>query len=398
MDKKEMLKKCLDLFHEQDVVNFTAQLVKTKSFPPEYNEKKIAELVAQKFAEYGIDSHIDTLDQPNRANLIASIGSENRPNLLFSGHFDTVPPVEEGWNHNPFSATIEDGRMYGRGTGDMKGGDAALVMAMCILKKAEIPLKGKITFVGTCGEEVDRYGSKAYYSKYGCDDIDAMVIAEATNRGMFTSEKGALWLKFTAHGKAAHPGVSWEGVNSLLNTLKFFEEFRKYRFSVEEHEMLGKPTLNITSMHAGTITNALPVSCISTVDIRTIPGIRHDDILRDIDALIIKLKEEDPQFNLSYEVTNDCAPIETNVNDPLCIAAYKANEDLFEKELKPTGVFFYTDAVSLVRSDGTYAPMIIYGPGDATNNHKVNEFVEVSQLIDATKFYMALAINYLTEE
>jgi succinyl-diaminopimelate desuccinylase len=395
-NKKELIDKCLGLLNEQEIIDFTTELIKTKSFPPEYNEKDVALVVAKKLNEYGIQAKIDDLDQPNRANLIANIGSEAGHHLVFGGHFDTVPPVNEGWKYDPFSATIVDGVMYGRGTGDMKGGVASLVMAMCLLKKAGVELKGKLSYIGTAGEEVDLYGAKAYKKKYGCDDIDAMVIAEASNRGMFFAEKGALWLKFTSYGKAAHPGVAWEGINSLMNMLQFFEVFRHYDFSVKNHDMLGSPILNVTTMHAGTITNALPISCVATVDIRTVPGISHESILKDVDAIISELKEQDPNFKMDYEVTNNNPAIETKLDDPFSIAALQTHREIFGREVKPAGIFFYTDAVALPKSNGEIAPLIIYGPGNASNNHKVNESVEVAQLIDCTKFYIGLAINYLT--
>lgn len=395
-DKKVMLDTCLALLKEQELIDFTREMIKTPSYPPAYNERDIAVIIARKFAEYGIEARIDDLDQPNRANLIASIGEAPRPQLVFSGHMDTVPPVDEGWNYDPFGAQIEGNLMYGRGTGDMKAGDAGLIMALCILKKAGVKLKGKLTFVATAGEEVDMYGSKAYAARYGCDDIDAMVIAEASNRKVIVAEKGALWLRFTAYGKAAHPGVSWEGVNSLLSTLRFFEEFRHYDFGVPEDPLLGRCTLNITTMHAGTITNALPTVCTSTVDIRTTPDVSHATILADVDALLEKFRREDPDFRMEYEVLNNSPALATDLDDPLCRAVFDASETLFGKRIEPAGVFFYTDAVSLPHSDGSHAPLLILGPGNATRNHKVNECVEIDQIVDCTKLYLALAINYLT--
>lgn len=396
MDKKALIAKCITMIDEQEIIDFTAELVKTKSFPPNYNERNIAVIVAKKLSDYGIDSQIDDLPGENRANLVASIGSAAHPHLAFGGHFDTVPPVESGWNYDPFGATIEDGLMYGRGTGDMKGGVASLIMAMTILKKADVPLKGKLTYIGTAGEEVDLYGARAYHDKYGCDDIDAMVIAEASNRGIFSAEKGALWLRFTTYGKAAHPGVAWEGVNALTSMLKFYEGFRDYPFEADNHPLLGSSILNITTMHAGDITNALPITCKSTVDIRTIPGVSHERIIQRVEDIIAGLQRENPDFKMDYEVLNNNAPIETDWNDPLCQAAEQAHLDVFGTEIEPSGIFYYTDAVAMPKSDGSFVPLLIYGPGNAVNNHKVNEYVPVDQLIDSTKYYIGLAIQYLT--
>lgn len=385
--------RCLNLLNEEEIVGFLSDLIKVESYPPAFNEKDVAVVVAQKLKEYGIESVIEDLDEPNRANLIAGIGSKKRPNLVYGGHFDTVPPVDQGWKYGPFDATIEDGIVYGRGACDMKGGVAAMIMAMCYLKKAGIELNGRLTFLGTAGEEVGCYGAKAYNKKYGCEDIDALAISEATNKLMSLGEKGALWIKFITRGRAAHPGVSWEGVNSLLNMLKFFEVFRKYEFSVKNHEFFGAPTLNITTMHAGDITNALPIKCEATVDIRTVPGVSHQDIIKYVESIIADMKAKDKDFVMEYEIINDIKLIETDKNSLLVKTAFATHEEVLGRPAEPTGVFYFTDAIALERDNPI--PLIIYGPGNPKNNHKVNEPVPISELIDVTKFYIALAINYL---
>lgn len=385
--------RCLNLLNEDEIIGFLSDLIKVKSYPPAFNEKDVAVVVAKKLKEYGIESVIEDLDQPNRANLKASIGSQKRPNLVYGGHFDTVPPVDQGWKYGPFDAAIDEGILYGRGACDMKGGVAAMIMAMCYLKKAGIELKGSLTFLGTAGEEVGCYGAKAYNEKHGCDDIDALAISEATNKLMSLGEKGALWLKFITHGRAAHPGVSWEGVNSLQKMLEFLDEFRKYEFSVKNHEFFGAPTFNITTMHAGDITNALPTRCEATADIRTVPGINHQDIIKHVESIIAGMKAKDKDFVMEYEVINDINLIETDKDSPLVKTAFQTHEEVLGRPAEPTGVFYFTDAIALERANPI--PLIIYGPGNPKNNHKVNEPVPISEVMDVTKFYMGLAINYL---
>ena len=360
---------CLRLLDEKELRDFLADLIKIKSYPPEFNERNVAVVVARKLDEYGIDCKIDDLGA-NRANLIATIGDKARPNLVYGGHFDTVPPVDDGWDYDPFGATIADGRMYGRGTCDMKGGVAAMVMAMCLLKKTSADLSGTLTFLGTAGEEVGCFGAKAYNDTYGADHIDAMAISEASNKKMFFAEKGALWIKFTTYGKAAHPGVSWEGVNSLEKMFKFLNELSKYKFSVSNHELLGEPTLNITTTHSGTITNALPIQCETTVDIRTVPGIKHQDIINDIAVIIDNLKKEDKDLKIEYEVINDFSPLNTDLKDRFAQISLDTYEQVFGCQAEPSGTYYFTDAVALTPKKDL--PLLIYGPGNPLNNHKVN--------------------------
>jgi succinyl-diaminopimelate desuccinylase len=392
-DLKQYLEACLSQVDEQEILSFTQSLIRIKSFPPDFNERDVAVAAAKKFAEYGIETCIDDLGD-NRANLRAWFGSEARPHIVFSGHFDTVPPVDEGWDHDPFGAEVQDGVLYGRGACDMKGGVASLIMAMCYLKKAGVPFPGRISFLGTAGEEDALTGAQAFMENHGVEDVDGIVIAEASNDDLYVAHMGALWLQFTARGIAAHPGVAWQGVNALLNMIRFFEKFRLYDFGVPDHPLLGAPTFSITRMHAGDIVNALPTLCTASVDIRTVPGVRHADILARVDAIISELKDEDPKFDLSYEVLFDMAPCDTSLEEPLCQAAFQASRDVFGREIRPQGTFFGTDASVMLKADGTRPPLIVYGPGNPANNHKVNEPVRVASLTDAVKFYMAAMLNY----
>ncbi|GCF95713.1 peptidase M20 [Enterococcus florum] len=388
-----LLEKCLSYIDEEEVLALVKQLVGIQSFPPDFNERDVAVAVAEKFEEYDIPAFIDDLGN-NRGNLRAAVGTGTRRHLMLCGHFDTVPPLSEGWLSDPFEAEIRKGRMYGRGTCDMKGGVAALVLSMCYLQKAGIVLNGTLSFLGTAGEETELDGALAFMDEHGVDDISGILIAEASNKEVYVTQMGTYWVELESKGISAHPGVSWQGVNALLNTIKFIEKFRHYDFGVAEHPLLGKPTLNITTMHAGEISNALPVNCKSTIDIRTTPGVDHDEITAAIEKIIKELETEEDTFNLTYRVRFNHPSTETALDDPLCLAAFEASKAVFSKEVKAAGTFFGTDACVMKKSDGTFPPLIIYGPGDPTNNHKVNEFVEISDLLDSIRFYLALILEY----
>ena len=395
MTLREQIDTCLKLIDENEIISFTQKLIQTPSFPPAYNEKDVAVVIAEKLREYGINSEMDDYGD-NRANLRASFGGQARPNLVLSGHLDVVPPVNEGWLHDPFQAEIVDGWMWGRGTCDMKGGDAALIMAMCYLKKSGIELPGRLSFLGTLGEEAGCFGAQYFNRDHGSDDIDAVIVAEASNGAMYTSQMGALILRFTSRGVTAHPGVAWQGVNALENMLDFLERFRKYDFGVPAHPLLGKPLLNVDVIQAGDIPNALPILCTCAIDIRTVPGVNVQDIFDRINEIIAELKQKNPKFNLEWSCQCNQAPTDMDLSAPICQAAYQASLDIFGKEIEAKGTFFGTDSKELVKSTGNICDFVIYGPGDPAMNHKVNERVQVSDLVDATKFYIAMILNYLS--
>jgi len=392
--ERNFYQECIQHMDRGEVTDFLADLIKANSTNPPGNEKEVALVDEKKFRDYQIETEIDDLEGENRANLIARlIGNGSGPNLVYSAHSDVVPATMQNWKHDPFGAEIDGDIMFGRGTVDMKSGATAMIMAMCLLKKVGVPLKGKVTFIHTAGEEVHFSGSASYVSKYGVEDMAAIAISEPSNNRILVAERGGLWIKFTSLGKTAHAGLSDEGFNALLAMLEFVNTLKSYEFPVKEHLLLGKPTLSITTMHAGTNTNVIPEKCEATVDIRTIPGISHQFLMEEIDDIIRKVKSKDNRVDIVAESINNHEPIETDVDNDFAQIAFKTFEQVFQKQVNPGGAYYMTDAVSFLKNKSI--PMIIFGPGEMSLIHKADEHVSLSQVCDAVKFYIALAINYL---
>ena len=395
--RSEEYKKCLKLLDENEVIEYLSEFIKVDSVNPPGNEKNAAKLAKNKLKEYGIESEIMDLDleEPNRANLLAKMGNFSQgPNLVYSGHFDVVPPGE-GWVHDPLGEEIVGNLMYGRGTSDTKAGDVAMIMAMCILKKADVPLKGTLTYLGTVGEETGLVGSRAYVEKFGVEGIDALAISEASVGDIYIAEKGALWLKFTSKGKRAHGGQPEQGVNALTNMIQFMDKLLKdFKFKVTKSDLLTPPTLCLTGMHAGELTNIIPDKCEAVVDIRTVPGNPHSEIIAEIEKILSEAKTINKSIDISIEVQTDFVPISTDVNHPFIKSAVTSFVETFNKKPTIKGVTYGTDAIPF-REANPDLPVVIFGPGDYTRNHKTDEYVELSSVIDCTKFYIALALEYL---
>ncbi|HOC81941.1 MAG: putative succinyl-diaminopimelate desuccinylase [Synergistetes bacterium ADurb.Bin155] len=397
LTRNEEYQKCLEHLDEKEVVEFLSELIKVDSVNPPGNEKNAALLASRKLAESGISSEVMDVDREelNRANLYAKMGDTSQgPVLLYSGHFDVVP-AGEGWVHDPFGAEIEGDLMYGRGTSDMKAGDAAMIMAMCILKRAGVPLKGTLAFLGTAGEETGLVGARAFVEKYGAEKIDALAISEASVGDIYIAQKGALWLRFISKGKRAHGGLPEEGVNALTNMIKFTERLQeKFKFMVKESKLLTPPTLNLTGMHAGELTNIIPDHCEAVVDIRTIPGNPHSELLAQVEEILAEVKKEDNTIDISIKVELNLTSISTELDHPFIQSAIESYKGVFNRQPAIKGVTYGTDAVPF-REVNPDLPLVIYGPGDSTRNHKLDEYVEISSVIDSTKFYIALALEYL---
>ena len=385
---------CESRVNKNEIVELLAALVRADSSNPPGNEREVARIVQKKFEEYGMHSQVDDLDGINRANLVARLtGAGSSPHLVYCAHADVVPAAKENWTHDPFRGEIEGNLMYGRGTVDMKSGLAAMAMSLCILKKAGIKLNGSLALVLTAGEEVHFFGSREYVKKYGVEDIDALAISEPTNNEVCLAERGGLWIKFIARGRTAHGGLPEKGVNALLQMLKFLEVFRLFEFPVQPHPLLGKPSLSVTTLHAGRNTNVIPDHCEATVDMRTIPYLPHGKILSAIDDIIKTMREKDPAFRIEYEILNNHDPIETEKDEPFVQTAFEIHRKVFGRRAEPGGVHYMTDAVSFL--DKKRIPLVICGPGDPNLNHQPDEHVDLIQVVDSVRFYTALAVNFL---
>lgn len=378
-----------------EAITFLKELLNTNSVNPPGNEEEVARIIADKLKENGIESTIRPLG-PNRAYLVARLkGMGNKKSLVFSGHMDTVPQGDMPWEHEPFDAKEINDCIYGRGASDMKSGLAALTMAMIEIAKSHVSLEGDLVLAATAGEEVDCLGARAMIEDGILNDAGAMIIGEPSNGEIFVAHKGALWIEVESYGKTAHGSMPEQGINAIDNMYTFMNAlFNKFKFKYKEDNLLGGPTLNLATISGGVRTNVVPDLCRLQIDIRTVPGQNHQEILSDIKGL---LKEIEGNSNAKFDlkILNDQVAVGTSIENPLIQLALSTANELFNREYKPKGVRFFTDASTFVPGLGNNLPVLIYGPGNETMAHKPNEYVEVSKYVDSIKFYQEVALRYL---
>ena len=376
-------------------VRFLKELLQINSVNPPGNEELVARAIAEKLQENGIEYTIRPLG-PNRAYLVATLkGKGNKKSLVFSGHMDTVPPGDIPWEHEPFKAEEVEGVIYGRGASDMKGGLAALTMAMIEIAHSGVALEGDLVLAATAGEEVDSLGARAMVEDGVLKDAGAMIIGEPSNGEIFVAHKGALWIEVLSYGKTAHGSMPELGINAIDNMVTFINALsNKFKFNYKEDTLLGGPTINLGTISGGVRTNVVPDMCRLQIDMRTVPGQNHQEILSDIKGL---LKEIEGSSNAKFDlnILNDLVAVGTSIENPLIQLALSTAEELFNREYKSKGVRFYTDASTFVPGLGNNLPVLIYGPGNETMAHKPNEYVEVSKYVDSIKFYKEVALRYL---
>jgi len=384
----------LNLIKENEVVEFCRGLLKIKTVNPPGDELAASEFIAGILEKIGMEVEV-IRHSPTRASTLARLrGSKEFPGLLYNGHIDTVPVGTETWIHDPFGAVKADGKIWGRGAADMKGGVAALMAALKALAEARLPFKGDLIFAATAGEEVNSLGATVIAARADVGPLQAILIPEPSHNELFIAEKGAFWLEMTTHGQTAHGSMPDLGRNAVMMMVKLIAEFDKLEVPFQSHPLLGGFSRSVNTIAGGVKTNVVPDSCVATVDMRTVPGQNHMRILSLVEDLIRKLEKEVAGFKASVEIVNDRAPLETDANAPVVQRFSEAVAAVTGRKPIPKGTRYFTDGVVLVPA--FKAPLLICGPGDAGLAHQPNEHVEISKLVEAARIYALTALRLLT--
>ena len=357
---------------------------------PEKGELAVAEIISQELVRSGIDCQVDNWDR-NRANLVAQIKSAgHRGTLLFACHLDVVPPGEASWKYPAFEGVESDGKIHGRGSADMKGGIVAILTSIRQIVEAGTKLEGDIILVAAAGEETDSCGAKRFISSYKdkLPPLAGVVIPEPTDFEIVTAHRGILWLKVTTKGKAAHGSTPQLGVNAITSMKAVLDELENYKIVFEPHELLDGCSMSINTISGGEAMNVVPDKCSMGIDIRTVPGQNHQDIIEDFQKIFAKLKQKNPQFDAEVSIVREVGAMETDSN---C---------RFVKEFCSAVGISQTKAVGFT-TDGPHfaalgAPVVIFGPGKSELCHKPDEYIEIGDIEKAAEYYKKIILRFLS--
>lgn len=387
------LKELVSAVQEAELVEYCREMVRIKSVNPPGDEMAMAEYVANVLKPIGLEVKL-LKHSSSRASVLAILrGSGQVPALLYSAHLDTVPLGAEQWIHEPFAAETLDGKIWGRGSADMKGGLAALLVMAKIMANSGLSIKGDLIFAITAGEEIDSLGAKSVASYPGLGPVQAIIVPEPSYNDIYIAEKGALWLEISTYGKTAHGSMPALGKNAVMMMVELIKGLEKISIPFESHAMLGGFSMSINTISGGIKTNVVPDRCVVSIDMRTVPGQDHHDIMARFQGLIKDLGKHDPDFKAAIEISNDRPPIETSPEEPVVKMMVDIVADITGELPIPKGVNYYTDAATL--TPAFKAPMIICGPGHPGLAHQPNEYVEIEKLVQAAKIYTAATHQFL---
>lgn len=369
--------------------NILRKLININTTNPPGNEMELIKVILSFFSEemdYKIIDHGD-----NRGSLLIELKGKDEEKIGFIGHLDTVPvPDESSWIYPPFSGVMKDGYMYGRGASDMKGGIAAMILTALYFIENNIAPPHTIKFVFTADEESGGLGIKTLRDKGLLRDISKVFIAEPSDEQIGICEKGALWLNIYVKGKSAHGSKPELGINAVEKICEYINRIKKSIDLDKNHPLLGKPSLAITSIQGGIKTNIIPEEAKASVDIRTIPGFDHNEILMKASRIGKDMEKENPGMCIDIQIENNRPPLTIDKDNDFIKDVVKIYEQLsYPVEFK--GINFYTDASQLIPFHDI--PFVILGPGEENMCHQRNERINIESIIRMTKFYVSYIIS-----
>lgn len=435
--------------NKDEYIEFLRELIQADSYNPPGNEKNVALIIEKYLKEANINCEIFPFGE-NRANLIAYLNENfNGKNLLFNGHMDVVPPgSEDEWKYPPLSASLKRKKIYGRGTADMKGGIAAMLITLKILKKLDVKLSGNLILNAVADEETGgKLGTKwCLDNKLKSIKCDFAIIGETSNfkplsHAILVGEKGRVQLKIIANGVSCHASAPFVGKNAiymisnLIQNLDKLDEFipkidppiplKKLKqlisasFPDQENferiyndqpllsnttKALTQYTKSLTMINGGIKSNVIPDLCEATMDFRLLPGQTTDMVLNAVRQLITNLgySIKDEPIGLPEE---EFFYIEvTTASEPSFWSEWENSKDLkdlfhtVEKYYNKKPFYFLhiasTDA-SFLRNSNYCPKTAIFGPGVATSAHAVDEYIEIEDFINSIKVYSIFAYKFL---
>ena len=366
-------------------LQLTRDLLHFNTINPPGMEKDCARFLGKMLEIAGFDVKYHEFAE-SRTSVIATIGGRHeKPPICFTGHIDIVPLGMAAWSKDPFTGETDGDRLYGRGSTDMKSGIAAFVVAAIKLAPFLKNSPG-ITLVLTASEEIGCEGAKYLAEEKLLDRAGAIVVAEPTANYPYIGHKGLLWVEIETKGKTAHGSMPEQGENAILKMNKVIDKLEhfdwRHQCGVDCHHVMGKPTMNIATIHGGLNTNSVPDSAKLTIDVRTVPGIDHVHLCHSIQTLIGDIG--------SVRKIVDTPPLYSEP-DEWIESVYEVATPFIDGKPTPKTIMFSTDGADLKRAymegAGSPVPTVIIGPGQPEMAHQTDEWCSVDRIDQSVEIF-----------
>jgi succinyl-diaminopimelate desuccinylase len=382
---------------KKELVDLTVQLIQIPTENPPGNEKAAVQFLRPLLSKMGFKTKT-LLSPKGRWNLLAEKrwGKGGR-RLIFNGHLDVVPAGKASeWKYPPFQGKLANGKIYGRGSSDMKSGIASFIHALSTIERSKIPLQqGAVVLHLVSDEESHGHQGMGFLTQREGIQGDAVLVGEPTDLQPVIAQKGALWLRIFTIGKSAHGSKPHLGVNAVEKMMNLIDRLRLLPLE-KDHPLLGKPTLNIGTIHGGTKVNVVPEGCEIEVDRRMLPGEKKEEVRGEIKEMLDSLQSQDPFFQYRTEEIDFAEPSEVDPEEEIVKIGVEAIENVMGRKPVLRGFSGFTDSRFYVNR--CHIPALIFGPGGVDQSHTTDESVAVDALVQAAHVYAMILVEYLSKK
>lgn len=373
----------------KDMIAIPSENPMTRTAGPGRWEKEIGDYYLEQMAHLGLEvssreAATGRLNVFGRRRGTANGGQT----LMLCGHLDTVPT--DGYD-DPFTPTEKDGRIYGRGSCDMKAGLACYLEVVRVLNEAKVDLAGDLILCGVADEEWQMIGSREIGQNGPF--ADHCIIGEPSDLAVCPAHKGQYGLFIRTFGKAVHSSIPEQGENAIERMARVINALSDYNAELtsrDPHPLCGHGRYSPGVIRGGELASAVPDFCELEIDRRLLPSDLAEDVHRDIHRRLEPLKKDDPGFR--YELSDPSWNIPANdlpVDAPVVRSLLNSSALLTGMPASAQAFPGSTDAPHLK------SPSVICGPGSLSQAHSLNEFVEIEQLGRATQMYLRAAFDLI---
>jgi succinyl-diaminopimelate desuccinylase len=384
-------------FSLDKIIEASCELISIPSRNPPGEEKACAEHIYKKLKEMGVEAYLVEAPFHNRPQVVGILrGVAPHPTLILNGHMDVVPEGDlRLWKTDPFSGTVVNDRIYGRGACDMK---SALAMMLEIARSlAGKKLHGTVVLTFASGEERLEPGTKylltEFLPKHGING-DFGVVLEPTGCNIGVAEGGGLWTKVVVKGRSAHSSTPEKGINAISKAAKLISRIDDYNISLmksKKHPLVRGPSIKVTMISGGIKENIIPEACTMIVERRVLPTESLPEARRELAWLLSEVSKEDPDLRYEIDEVTSWEPAEVEQDSFIVKQLIKSHKSVMGKEPKIVGVPYGTDMRNFVID--AKIPCAIFGPGNIEEAHSVNESISVEEINNSMKILFSLLEN-----
>lgn len=382
------------MIDENVLIKLLSDLIKIDSVNPSLDDKAqgesvIADYLGNFLQNLGLEVEFQEISS-HRKNVVATLkGEGGGKTIMLNAHTDTVST--EGME-KPFEPIIKDGRMYGRGAYDMKGGLVSSLMSVYSIIKSDIKLKGDIILALVADEEYVSLGTEELLKEY---KADSAIICEPTDTNIVIAHKGFAWINIDVKGVAAHGSRPLEGVDAIVKAGKLLVELEKLQTSEFQkivHPILGSPSIHASTIEGGLGPSTYPDHCRVMIERRTLPNENVEDIHKELTQLLTKIKSNDEKFQATYDIYFFRPGLEISENETIVKLVDEARHKITGKR-GLEGESYWMDSALLAEAG---IPTIIIGP-NGLGAHASVEYVEISSVKQIAEILKEVIVNFCEE-